>query len=182
MRRRGDRGPAASRSFVLALAAAGWCACSAAPATTEQAALEQRRLLQPYVDGGEIGCGELLVELTRNFYPNVAQPTVDVNIHGAHKEQGNGYVDTVWINKIGDLRGAFTVTIGETNQFTEQGIVRGRETKFTVLHELRVRVFGDGHALALDATAKGKPLVLKSKGQVRDLAEFQVRDGALRMQ
>jgi hypothetical protein len=160
--------------------AAALAACKSAPVTPQQRELEERRLLQPYAAGGEVRCGALLIEVTPNFYPHVAQPAIDSRIHGARKEKGSGYTDTVWFNKIGDQRGAFTITIGAPDTFTEKGIVHAGAMKFTVLHEVRLRVFEHEHAMTLDATASGKPLAIDEGKGARDLAEFEVRDGVLR--
>lgn len=154
---------------------------SARPATPEQVELATRRLLAPYVTGGEVGCQELLVEVSPNMAINVSQPTVDVNLHQAYKEQGDGYVDTVWTNKLGDLSGIFIVTIGEKNDFTPQGYVVGRGMKFTVTNQVRLRVYQSG-PMRLDATAKGDVLVYKDADHEIDLHEFRIQDGALHRQ
>ena len=161
------------------VAAAVLAACKSAPVTPQQRDLEERRLLQPYSAGGEVRCGALLIEATGNFYAHVSQPAVDPRLHAARKEKGDGYVDTVWFNKLGDPRGAFTITIGAPDTFSEQGIVHASAMKFTVMHEVRLRMFQGEHAMALNATASGKPLAIVEGTGARDLAEFEVRDGVL---
>lgn len=156
-------------------------ACGTAPVTVERGAMEQRRLLAPYLTGAEVGCGTLRIEMTGNFYPNVAQPAVNGNVHSMRKEQGAGYTETVWTNKVGDPNYAFTVTISEADPLADPAQAKPA-TKFTVVHELRVRVFGDGHALALDATAGGPPLLLKEGSALRDLVTYQVRNGEMKTQ
>ncbi|GDY00972.1 hypothetical protein LBMAG49_03010 [Planctomycetota bacterium] len=171
------------RSGCLIISFVWLLSCSAGPVSKERAALEQQRLLGPYLTGDEVGCGSLQIELTRNFYANVAQPALDDKVHGVRKEKGDGYEDTIWINKVGDLRFAFTVTICDADPLADPAVVRPM-TKFTVVNELRVRVFGDGHALSLDAIATGKPLVLVQKGKAKpiDLVQFEIRDGQRRAQ
>lgn len=151
---------------------------SSKPATPEQIDLATRRLLAPYVQGGEVGCQELLVEASPNMVVNVSQPTVDVNLHHAYKEQGDGFVDTVWTNKVGDLAGVFVVTIGEKNDFTDKAYVMGRGVKFTVTNQVRLRVYQSG-PMRLDATAKGDVLVYKDADHEMDLHEFRIQDGVL---
>jgi hypothetical protein len=162
------------------LLAAG--ACNGVPATPEQVTQLERHMLQPFLTDAEVGCGELLIEITGNFHPNVSQPSEDPNLHGRRREQHADYTDTVWTNKVGDLGGAFVVTVGDTDRFTEQGIVRGRHTKFTVLHEVRLRVWQTKRPITLVVEARGRPLVRKEAGLVRDLGEFRVEDGSLRAQ
>jgi hypothetical protein len=168
------------------LRAAAACACliaagcaGSAPVTPEQVAQAERRLLLPLLHDAEVGCGELLVEVTANFYPNVSQPGIDERLHGVRREETPEYIETIWLNRLGDLGGAFTVVVGETDTFSEQGVVRGRGTKFTVLHEVRVRVYQGTRPMTLAIEAKGRPLVYKEGEQVRDLAEFRLADGVL---
>jgi hypothetical protein len=156
-------------------------ACSSGPVTVERGAMEQRRLLAPYLTGAEVGCGTLLIEMTGNFYPNVAQPALNPKVHSMRKEQGPGYTETVWTNKVGDPIYAFAVTISEADPLADPSQQKPA-TKYTVVNELRVRVFGDGHTLALDATAGGKPLLLKEGPRLRDLVEYQVRNGEMKVQ
>jgi hypothetical protein len=164
-----------SLSGLLLLAA---CA-GGVPASQAQIELATTRLLAPYVAGGEVGCQELLVEVSPNLVVNVSQPTVDVKLHHAYKEPGDGYVDTVWTNRLGDLAGLFVVTIGETDRFTDQGHLLGRGMKFTVTNQVRLRVYSKG-PMRLDTTAKGDVLVYKPTDATEtDLHEFQIRDGAL---
>jgi hypothetical protein len=58
--------------------------------------------------------------------------------------------------------------------------VRGRGTRFTVLHQVRLRVHTAGEVAArLDVTATGKPLVWNEGGRLHDLTEFRIGDGVL---
>lgn len=159
--------------FLLAACAGG------VPASQAQIELATTRLLAPYVAGGEVGCQELLVEVSPNLVVNVSQPTVDVKLHHAYKEPGDGYVDTVWTNRMGDLAGLFVVTIGETDRFTDKGHLLGRCMKFTVTNQVRLRVYSRG-PMRLDATAKGEVLVFKpTDASETDLHEFHIQDGVL---
>jgi hypothetical protein len=166
--------------FLLVIGLAG---CAGVPATPEQRQVAEQRLLAPYLRDTEVGCTELLVELTGNFHVNVGQPAIDVQAHAARKERGDGYLDTIWTNKLGDPKSAFTVTIGEPEEISESGIVRRPRTKFTVLNEVRLRVFSGTHPLALNAHAGGSFVVVReaSVKMARDLKEYVVEDGALRI-
>ena len=173
-----------ARSLAVGLfAVVGLTGCAGVPATAEQRLAAEQRLLAPYLRDTEVGCSELRVELTGNFHVNVGQPAVDVQAHTARKETGDGYLETIWTNKLGDPRTAFTVTIGEPDQITEQGIVRKPRTKFTVLHEVRLRVFAGTHPLALNVHAGGAFAVVReaSVKKPRDVSEYVVEDGALRI-
>lgn len=141
----------------------------------------EQRLLAPYLRDTEVGCSELLVELTGNFHVNVGQPAIDVQAHAARKETGDGYLDTIWTNKLGDPKTAFTVTIGEPDEISDRGIVRKPRTRFTVLNEVRLRVFAGTHALALNAHAGGAFAVVReaSVKKPRDVSEYIVQDGSL---
>ena len=102
-----------ARSLVVGVfAVVGLTGCAGVPATAEQRLAAEQRLLAPYLRDTEVGCSELRVELTGNFHVNVGQPAVDVQAHTARKETGDGYLETIWTNKLGDPRTAFTVKIG----------------------------------------------------------------------
>lgn len=161
------------------LAALAACA-SPQPVAPERAAAVQQQFLQPFLEGGEVGCGELWIEMTANFVVNVSQPAVDVQLHSARKEQHDGYRDTIWTNKVGDLTGAFVVTVGETDEFTSDGLQRGRHMRFLVLHQVRIRVLEGRQPMTLSVEARPAPLVQSRGGEVRDLRQFHVENGVLR--
>jgi len=156
-------------------------ACNAtSPADRAQWEQGAARLLQPLLTDGDVACGELLIEISPNYYSNVGQPAVDVNLHSARKEKTATYDETIWTNRVGDNTGQFTVTIGADDQFTDKGLVRGKMTRFRVLHEVRLRVFTSGRmAVRLDVKATGQPLVATGDGKPRNLTEWRVSDGVL---
>ncbi len=159
----------------------GWAACASTPATPEQRRLVERRLLEPFLQAREVGCSELEIEITPNFHGNVGQPAIDPRIHSAKKESGFGFVETVWTNKTGDLASAFVVTVGEPAQLTETGVVQGARTKFTVVNQVRLRVYEERRPLTLNAHAGGQFVFLKdATGRPREVKEFAVADGVLR--
>jgi len=154
-------------------------ACGSTPVAPERLASEEHRLLLPFAAGAEVGCAELQIEATGNFaHRNIASPSVDTRLHRARKEQGSGYLDTIFTNLTGTPEGAFVVTIGENDE--AQSLAPVRYTRFTVLREVRIRVLEGTHALTLRATASGQPLMIKEAGVVRDLFEFEAADGVLR--
>jgi hypothetical protein len=165
----------------LALASAGtWTACAAAPATPEQLRQEERRLLAPFLTAREVGCSELLVELTGNFHQNVGQPAVDRSRHTVDREQRDGYTETVWTNTAGTPEGAFVVAIGDATSLGETDWVRGQQTRFRVVNRVRIRVHEQRRELTLAATASGPPIVIKdANGPLRDAASFAIADGVL---
>lgn len=148
-------------------------------ASPEQVEQEERRLLRPFTSGIEVGCNELVVELTANFNDNVSRPAVDPRLHRVQRSEGEGYKEVQWINLAGDLAGAFTVTVGEPDRFEEGGYVRGNETRFTVLRGVRIRIWEGRRPMTLEAMAEGDVVVLDG-GNPRDLEEYRVVDGVLR--
>lgn len=167
----------------IAVSVLGWTACSSAPATPEQQQQHERRLLSPFLQPREVGCGELLVELTGNFHDNVGQPAVDRNRHQVVRETGDGYVDTVWTNPAGTIDSAFVVTIGEPPELTEKGLVAGAATKFRVVNQLRLRVYEGRRPLTLNATAGGSFVLVKDAAAApREVQRFVVADGVLQQQ
>jgi len=158
--------------------------CAApATATPEQQEQHEQRLLAPFLLPREVGCGELLVELTGNFHDNVGQPAVDQQRHRVNRETGDGYIDTVWTNLAGDLNGAFVVTIGLPPEITDRGLVPGKATKFRVVNQLRLRIYQDRRALTLNAIAGGTFVMVKeAAAEPRERARFEVRDGMLRQE
>lgn len=166
-------------------------ACTSAPPANPQQVRAQReefdrkaqRLLDPLLVGGNLACGELVIEISPNFFPNVARPAIDPNMQGERKSSGDGYDEYVWINKVGGLDGAIVLTIGATDEITEQGFVAGKGTKFTVLQQATLRVRTAGSIAAqLDVTATGKPMVWAVQKTIRDLTAFELRNGLLHTQ
>ena len=73
-----------------------------------------------------------------------------------------------------------SLTIGQTDELTDTGVVRGKGTTFQVLRQVTLRVHTKGVMEArLDVIASGKPLVMSMGGKVRDLESYEVRNGAL---
>ena len=158
-------------------------ACAGAPATPEQKAAAEERLMTPFLRDTQVECGELLVEMTGNFYSMISQPAVDAQAHSARKERGPDYTETIWTNTLGAKKSAFIVTIGKPSELTEKGVVMGPRTKFTVLNSLRVRVYEGTKAMTLNAHASG-PLVVVKEAAVarpREVRDYQVVDGTVRM-
>lgn len=154
--------------------------CGAAPATPEQRQVAEQRLLAPFLRPVEVGCSELTVELTGNFHGNVGQPGADAARHRVERSERDGVLETVWTNLLGDPAAAFVVTIGEPGAFTDQGFERGRQTRFTVVRQVRLRVFQDRRPLTLNATATGSVVMLKEAGQPpAEVARYAVSDGVL---
>ena len=129
-------------------------ACAGGPATQEQRDAAERRLLAPFLRGTEVGCGELFVEMTGNFYGHVSQPGVDPHAHTARKDRGPDYSEAIWTNTLGKTQSAFVVTIGEPGRLTEKGLATGPRTTFTVLNRVRHSRFSGSRPVrwANDAT------------------------------
>ncbi|MEQ1630742.1 MAG: hypothetical protein ABL997_00120 [Planctomycetota bacterium] len=149
----------------------------------EQWELRSQRLLQPLLNDSNVACGELVIDITPNYFVNVAQPAIDPNLQGERKSKVDGFDEYEWINKVGGLQGAIVLTIGAPDELTEKGVVRGKGTRFTVLNRavLRVRTAGKMEA-TLDVTASGRPMVSALGGAIRDLTVFELRNGLLQAQ
>ena len=158
-------------------------ACASAPATQEQREVVERRLLAPFLRSTEVGCGELFVEMTGNFYGNVSQPGVDPQVHTARKDRGEDYTETVWTNTLGRTQSAFVVTIGEPGRLTEKGLTNGPRTTFTVLNRVRLRIYEGTRSMTLNAQASGPVVVVKEAAvaRPRDVREFAVVDGLVKL-
>ncbi len=159
-------------SFLLA------AACSSGPVTDEAVSAVSGRLLEPYLSGREVGCDELVVEMTANFYPNVGRPSTDPRLHKVVRTRKDGFDETTYLNLTGAPEGAFVVAVGELDAMGEKGWVKGRRTTFTVLQAFTMRTPVGTHAYRLDAEAKGAPFV-REDGKVRELREFRVVGGIL---
>lgn len=169
--------------LLAVLAALPLAGCrSSAPVDRAQWEMVSQRLLHPFLTDSDVACGELLIEISPNYYPNIGQPSVDTTLHSARKERGDGYDETIWTNRVGDLSGAFALTIGAPDEFTDKGLVRGKATRFTVLHEVRLRIYTGEVEVRLDATASGQPLVVNQGGKLRDVAQWRVANGVLTCQ
>ena len=162
-------------TFAVAMAAA--CA-SGPPASEEQVELAERRLLQPFAETAEVGCGELLIDITGNFHVYVGQPAVDRTMHSVTREQASTYREIVWTNRTGDLAHAFRLTIGQPPAVTDQGLKLQRQTRFQVLHQVRLRIHEDRRPLQLDVHASGDVVLVRpADGPLREVREFRVANG-----
>lgn len=177
----------ASRGCSVALLLIAFAACGGAPVPKEQSPVDREQwearshmLLQPLCTDSRVGCAELLVEISPNYFKNIAQPAIDTKFHVEQRSSKDGVDEFVWTNKIGGFEGAIEITIGATDEITEKGVVRGKGTTFTVVHQATLRVHTKGRMQArLDVTAVGKPIVMSSGGKVRDLEAYELRNGAL---
>ena len=150
------------------------------PVDREQWEARSNMLLHPLCTDSRVGCAELLVEISPNYFKNIAQPALDAKFHVEQKSSKDGVDEFVWTNKIGGFEGAIEITIGATDELTDKGVVRGRGTTFTVVHQATLRVHTKGRMQArLDVTATGKPIVMSTGGKVRDLEAYELRNGAL---
>ena len=140
-------------------------------------------LLHPLCTDSQVGCTELLVEMSPNYFKNFAQPALNPKWHVEQKSSKDGIDEFVWTNKLGSVEGAIKIMIGATDEITEKGLVRGKGTTFLVVHQATLLVHTKGRMAArLDVTAKGKPIVLRAEGKDRDLAAYELRNGALHAQ
>ena len=163
------------------------------PATVEQEKQEERRIMQPFSRGGLVGCGELIIEMTPNFYPYVSQPARDSKLHGHKEEQFDGYVEKTWFNKLGDFKGRFTVVVGPepdpladapgpqdaTGRATggvaqAPGSLQGRQAprppseppepaRFMVIHKIVHRIYLVEREMTLNVIADGRPMFLQER-------------------
>ncbi len=161
----------------------GACA-SGAPADPGQIAAETERLLRPYLTGTEVGCNTLLIELTGNFNEYVFQPATDPQAHTLrHEGAPDGtYIDKIWTNTLGRAETPFIVSVGAPPDITEPGQPRGMRTTFTVINEVRLRIYQGTHALTLDTRAEGERNVfvrLRGTRDVKEPREFVIEDGQL---
>ena len=156
-------------------------ACSTPPATAEQRAQAERRLLAPFLVDRVVGCSELRVELTGNFHRNVGRPAHDPKCHSLTREQGDGFVETVWTNLSGAPEHAFVLAVGATQEIPD-GADAPPRTRFRVVNQLRIRVYEDRRPLTLAAAASGLVLVQDGKAAPRDVKGFAIADGAAQPQ
>lgn len=171
------------RVSVCLLCVVGWGGCAGAPsATPEQRRLGEARLVDPFLRGTEVGCAELLVEVTANFMNHVVQPAFDPSFHRRERADGDGYREIVWTNLAGDPAHAFRVAIGEPAELTERGLVEkpgAQRTVFRVVNQVRLRTFEDRRPLQIAATASGFVIVREAGGKPREVAEFAIADGVM---
>lgn len=163
-------------------------ACGSAPSVSPLEERQQRarwelrsqHLLQPLLNDSNVACGDLVVEISPNYFVNVTQPAIDSRMQGERKSKSGGFDEYEWINKTGGLEGAIVLSIGAPDELTENGVVRGKGTRFTVLGRAILRVRTEGKMEAkLDLTASGVPMVWALGGAIRDLSVFQLRNGVL---
>lgn len=155
-------------------------ACQSAPASEQQATMGERRLLMPYLQARSVGCSELLVEMTPNFYLHVTSPGVDPARHRFERVEKTAQVDKVWTNLAGGRSGWFTVTIGEPPDPTDVLAKPGPRTTFKVMNQFTLRVKERGE-MRLSCEAQGPGLFVQEAGQaLREVGSFAVSDGVAR--
>ena len=155
-----------------------FAACASEPATVEPRAQAERRLLAPFAVDREVGCTELRVELTGNFHGNVGRPLHDQKRHSMTREQGDGYVETVWTNLSGATDAAFVLAVGPTQEIP--GAAPAARTRFRVVNQVRIRVYEDRRPLTLAAAAAGRiVLVREGAAPPREVAGFAIADGVV---
>lgn len=179
--RQGGRRSACSPA-IAALLLVGFSAhaCQGVPATREQAAQHERRLLLPYLQERLVVCSELTVTISPNFHRHVSNPAVDGVRQRFERSESQARVDKTWTNLTGDRAGWFTVTIGTPPDPTDVSGKSGPRTTFKVMNEFRLVTLERG-AMQLTAEASG-PLVAVSEagGQAREVGAFAVVDGVLK--
>jgi len=161
------------------------CSSPGTMATPEQRAQEERRLLAPYLADREVGCGELVVEATGNLYAYIGQPAVDESRVVKTREDGDGFVDTVYTSKAPDAAFPIRLTIGEAQKWTASGgFVLGKQTTFKVVNQLRVRLYEDRRPFTLNASAGGGFVLVKDAAGTppREVPKFADVDGVLHRQ
>jgi hypothetical protein len=167
------------RSAGVACVAVLFAACeSGPPATAEQVEQAERRLLAPFVQFAEVGCGELAIDITGNFHVNVGQPALDPQTQRVTREQASTYREIVWTNLTGAAENAFGLTIGRPPEVTERGIELSQQTRFRVVNQVRLRVHEDRRPLQLDVRASGDIVLVREVGAgLREVREFVVTGG-----
>jgi hypothetical protein len=149
------------------------------PATPEQAAQGERRLLAPFLVERDVACAELRIEMTGNFYDCVGRPAVDAGLHTQSREVGDGFVEEVWTNRAGMPANAFRIAIGEPRP--EPGQAAAPRSRYRVINELRIRIYQDRRELTLRAAAGGGYAVVKEgPAEAADRREFVIDDGTVR--
>jgi hypothetical protein len=161
-------------------ALAAGCHAPGKPVSPERLRLEERRLLQPFSLGGQVGAGELIVEMTPNFYAVVGQPAKG-EFHGFSEEEHEDYVEKVWFNKIGDYRGRFTVEIGPQSDVMEDDEAGGKPVRFVVVQRIVHRIYRTEREMTLNVVARGRPVVLQQQDsdEVQELLEARWSDGLM---
>ncbi|MGC6487581.1 MAG: hypothetical protein ACON4Z_08050 [Planctomycetota bacterium] len=155
-------------------------ACASTPASDQQAKMGERRLLMPYLQTRSVGCSELVVEMTPNFYLHVSSPGVDPQRHRFDRVEKTAQVDKVWTNLAGGRAGWFTVTIGEPPDPTDVVAKPGPRTTFKVMNQFTLRVKERGE-MALSCEATGPGLFVQEAGRpLREVRSFAVADGVAR--
>ncbi len=156
--------------------------CSAAPASPEQRAAGERRLLQPFLSGAEVTCSELVVDATANFHTHIAQPALDPRAHTASRARIGSGTEWVWTNRTGDPLTGFVVRIGAVADPTEVGAQPLPGTTFRVANRFTLRLHEDHRPLQLEAaaTAGGRPVQVRLPGGARSEAgAYTIRDGVV---
>ncbi|MBL8724719.1 MAG: hypothetical protein JNK49_11770 [Planctomycetes bacterium] len=163
---------------------AGWlvAGCAAAPASPEQRAAEELRLLQPLLAGAEVVCSELVVDATANFHAHIARPAVDGRAHQMSQKREGGGAEWMWTNRTGDPLAGFLVRIGAVRDPVDVSTAQPPGTTFRVTNRFTLRLHEDSRPLQLDVAAHGNggPVQVAMPGQPRaGVARFTVRDGAM---
>lgn len=161
----------------LGLALSG---CGGTPATPEQRRLAERQLVLPYLQNTEVGCAELEVDITPNFYLHVSLPGTLDGLHRFDKEDKQALVEKTWRNLTGSQAGWFIVTISEPKDPTDVSGKLTPRTTYTVTHQFTLRTHERG-ALKLSARATGPVVMVREAGgKPRGVGEFAIENGVVK--
>ena len=127
----------------------------------EVPAAEEERLMSPYENSRAVVSNVLLIEISPNFYGEIARPAVSHEIHDY--SQGTDEGDDVyrWSSR-GGLQSPLRFQIGEV--------------QFAALQSATLRVHRSG-MLALDVTASGRVTESQPGEGLHDWSEIRVQNG-----
>ncbi|MEM7202778.1 MAG: hypothetical protein AAF628_21115 [Planctomycetota bacterium] len=138
-------------------------ACASTAVSPSQQAEEEQRLLQPYLTERAIMADELSIDLSPNFYAEVARPALTRELHRMQQTVEAGDQVYRWTST-GGLQTPLRFRIGATD--------------FAVLAGATLRVRGSGQAFALSTTASGRVTESATGTPLVQCREIRIEEGA----
>ena len=151
---------AAVAVVLMGMGAAG---CGGAPVTSEQRRLAERVLLQPFLQGADVACAELEIDITPNFHLHIGVPGTHPRLHRFDKVEEQALVEKTWRNITGSRAGWFTVVVSEPKSETDVSGTSTPATKYTVTNQFTLRTH-ERAAMRLSARATGPLVMVREAG------------------
>jgi len=134
-------------------------------ASKEEVALAEARLLAPFQVERDVVADTLVIEISANFYGQVARPATNPRLHEMDLTTVDGDDVRHWSSR-GGLQSPLRFRVGEVD--------------FAVIKTATLRVLGSGKPMTLTVRAAGEVSEVRPGSAVKNWREIRIQEGAFR--